>query len=105
MDKKDDWEDPKNWIKCNPNLNVTVSLDSLKQEYKKAKNLPMTEPTFKTKSLNMWEDGASEWIPAQFWDKCMAPIKEENFAKLGNCGALGPFFNKRSHLLRHDFKA
>jgi len=88
MDKEDDWEDSKNWIKCNPNLNVTVSLDSLKLAYQKAKNLPMTEPNFKTKTLKMWEDGASEWISAQFWDKCMAPIKEENFAKLANCGAL-----------------
>ena len=87
MDKNDDWEDPKNWIKCNPNLNVTVSLDSLKKEYTKAKNLPASIVNFKTKSLNMWEDGSSEWIPSQLWDLCTKPIIEENFVKLGNCGA------------------
>jgi len=88
MDKEDDWEDPENWIKCNPNLNVTVSLDSLKKEYLKAKNLPASISNFKTKGLNMWVDGASQWIPAEILKKCAKPIIEENFAKLGNCGAL-----------------
>lgn len=88
LDKTDDWEDENTWIKANPNLGVTVSLDFLKKEYIKAKNQPSKIPNFKTKHLNMWVDGVSEWIPSEYWNKCMQPIKEENFALLGNCGGL-----------------
>ncbi|TVZ55614.1 phage terminase large subunit-like protein [Lutibacter sp. Hel_I_33_5] len=88
LDKNDDWENEDNWIKANPNLGVTVSLDFLRKEYLKAKNQPSKIPNFKTKHLNMWVDGASEWIPSEYWNKCMVPIKEENFALLGNCGGL-----------------
>lgn len=88
LDKKDDWEDEKNWVKANPNLGVTVSLDFLRKEYLKAKNQPSKIPNFKTKHLNMWVDGLSEWIPSEYWNKCMQPIKEENFIKLGNFAGL-----------------
>lgn len=88
LDKEDDWALEKNWIKANPNLGVTVSLDFLRKEYQKAKNQPSKIPNFKTKHLNMWVDGVSEWIPSQYWNNCMQPIQEQNFAKYGNCGGL-----------------
>lgn len=88
LDKTDDWENEDNWQKANPNLGVTVSLDFLRKEYQKAKNQPSKIPNFKTKHLNMWVDGVSEWIPSEYWNACMVPIKEENFAKFGNCGGL-----------------
>lgn len=88
LDKNDDWEDENNWVKANPNLGVTVSLDFLRKEYQKAKNQPSKIPNFKTKHLNMWVDGLSEWIPSEYWNACQKPIQEENFALLGNCGGL-----------------
>lgn len=88
LDDGDDWEDQTVWQKANPNLGVTVSLDFLQKEYLKAKNQPSKAPNFKTKHLNMWVDAPSVWIPGAAWDKCMQPIKEENFAKYGNCGGL-----------------
>lgn len=88
LDSEDDWENPQNWIKANPNLGVTVSLDFLQKEYQKAINQPSKIPNFKTKHLNMWVDGVSEWIPSRYWDACQQPIIEENFARIGNCGAL-----------------
>jgi phage terminase large subunit-like protein len=88
LDKADDWELEINWQKANPNLGVTVSLDFLRKEYLKAKNQPSKIPNFKTKHLNMWVDGLSELIPSEYWNKCMVPIQEKNFSKIGNCGAL-----------------
>ena len=88
LDKEDDWEDSKNWIKANPNMGVTVSLDFMEKEFQKAKNQASKIPNFKTKHLNMWVDGVSEWIPSKYWDACMVPIKEENFLKLGNYAGL-----------------
>lgn len=88
LDKDDDWEDEKNWIKANPNLGVTVSLDFLRKEYLKAKNQPSKIPNFKTKHLNMWVDGVSEWIASENWEKVQQPIINQNFEKHGNCGGL-----------------
>lgn len=88
LDDGDDWEDPNCWVKANPNLGVTVSMDFLIGEYNKAKNQPSKIPNFKTKHLNMWVDAPEVWIDAKYWDACQQPIKEENFALLGNCGGL-----------------
>ncbi|CAL2084093.1 terminase large subunit [Tenacibaculum sp. 190524A02b] len=88
LDEDDDWEDPKVWVKANPNLGVTVSMDYLMGEYQKAKNQPSKIPNFKTKHLNMWVDAPEVWIDSKYWEACTDLIIEENFAKNGNCGGL-----------------
>ena len=90
LDEKDkeNWQDPANWIKANPNLGITVSMDFLLKEYKKTVNQPSKIPNFKTKHLNMWVDAPTVWIESQYWNACMVPIQYQNFARLGNCGAL-----------------
>lgn len=88
LDAEDNWEDQDAWFKANPNLGVTVSLDFLQKEYQKAINQPSKIPNFKTKHLNKWVDAASEWVPSKYWNVCMVPIQEKNFALLGNCGGL-----------------
>ena len=49
----DDWQNPNNWIKANPNLNTSVSLEQLKQEFNKISS-HKDEVEFKTKRLGMW---------------------------------------------------
>tara|TARA_R110002012_G_scaffold321091_1_gene547358 strand:- start:1620 stop:3374 length:1755 start_codon:yes stop_codon:yes gene_type:complete len=88
LDEDDDWQDPVNWIKANPNLGVTVSMDFLLKEYQKTVNQPSKIPNFHTKHLNMWVDAPTVWIESQYWNACMKPIQYQNFARLGNCGAL-----------------
>jgi phage terminase large subunit-like protein len=88
LDEGDDWQDPKNWLKANPNLGVTVSLDFLKKEFQKTVNQPSKIPNFQTKYLNMWVDAPVVWVESKYWTACMQPIIQENFAKLGNCGGL-----------------
>ncbi|QOD60633.1 terminase large subunit [Polaribacter haliotis] len=88
LDEDDDWQDPKCWVKANPNLGVTVSVDFLQKEYQKTVNQPSKIPNFQTKHLNMWVDAPTVWVESKYWNNCMVPIKYENFAKLGNCGGL-----------------
>tara|TARA_R110002096_G_C14623766_1_gene724282 strand:+ start:541 stop:2283 length:1743 start_codon:yes stop_codon:yes gene_type:complete len=88
LDEEDDWEDSDNWIKANPNLGVTVSMDFLKKEYQKTVNQSSKTANFKTKHLNKWVDSPTVWVESKYWDQCMLPIKYNNFAKLGNCGGL-----------------
>ncbi|MFD0763001.1 terminase large subunit [Lutibacter aestuarii] len=82
LDEGDDWEDENNWVKANPNLGVTVTLDFLRKEFQKAKNQPSKAPNFKTKHLNMWVDAPEIWIPTEIWRKNNVNLSEEDYLKL-----------------------
>lgn len=86
LDDDDDWENPQNWQKANPNLGVSVSMDYLKTEYTKAKNQPSKAPNFKTKHLNQWVDAYSVRIPNEIWMKNTDKPILANFRKYG-CAA------------------
>ena len=66
LDEGDDWKDPKNWIKSNPNLGVTVAKSFLTQQVKQAINSPNDEVGVKTKNLNLWCDSSNVWIPDEY---------------------------------------
>lgn len=88
LDPEDNWEDPANWIKSNPNLNASISLQYLKGEYTKAINQPSKIPNFKTKHLNMWVDAPDIRISEDVWMQSAAPIQIKNFLENGCAGAL-----------------
>lgn len=83
LDDGDDWEDPNNWSKPNPNLDVSVTMDFLKDRYTKAKNeAGETEVDFKTKNLNIWTDAPSVWIQDAVWMRepnNKKPVKDKNW--------------------------
>lgn len=89
LDDDDDWQDETKWIKANPNLGVSVSLDFLRTEFESAKNQISQVPNFKTKYLNMWVDADTVWIPDEVWMKNKVDaIPKEKFKKFGSFGAL-----------------
>ena len=80
LDENDDIEDPKNWIKCQPNLGLTVTEDYIKSELVKAKNNPNLMTNFKTKILNKWcASAVGEWIPSDYLLKCSEKINLEEW--------------------------
>lgn len=62
LDDDDDWLDPENWIKSNPNLGVTVSSEKLKEQIEQAKFNTSDEPEIKTKVLNLWVNSVDVWL-------------------------------------------
>lgn len=52
LDEEDDIEDPTNWIKANPNLGVTLKLETLIEEWETRKHIPAERNDFITKRLN-----------------------------------------------------
>lgn len=67
MDEDDDIEDPANWVKCQPNLGLTVTEEYIQQQLVKAKNTPSLLINFKTKILNYWcASAVGEWIPQDY---------------------------------------
>lgn len=68
LDEGDDWQDRRNWVKANPSIGVTVTLDGMESEYQKARAEGIVkENDFKTKNLNIGVSGAVTWIPNETW--------------------------------------
>lgn len=76
MDEKDskgnpvDWADPRNWPMANPNLNVSVKLDALREAAAKAKQDPTALNSFLRKHLNVWTSQDVRWMPSDKWAAC-----------------------------------
>lgn len=79
LDDEDDWCDESNWIKANPNLNVSVKEEFIEQQVNQAQNNPTQEVSVRTKLLNQWLDSSSSWIPMSFVDKSFAKVELEEF--------------------------
>jgi phage terminase large subunit-like protein len=54
VDEGDDIDDPKNWIKANPNIGVTLDLETLIEEWNSRKHIPAERNDFITKRLNIF---------------------------------------------------
>lgn len=79
LDIKDDWQDQNNWIKCTPNLDVTVTSKYIKSQVQSAINNPSEEVGVKTKTLNLWCDVSDVWIPDDYIVKYSKSINLEDF--------------------------
>lgn len=79
LDDKDDWTNKDNWVKCTPNLNVTVTSKYIKEQVQSAINNPSEEVGVKTKTLNLWCDVADVWLPESYIVKASKDIHLEDF--------------------------
>ena len=77
LDENDDWKDEDNWIKCSPNLGVTVKKSYIQSQVTSAINDPSEEVGVLTKNLNLWCDSAESWIPDQDVQECMKGVHVE----------------------------
>lgn len=69
-----DWTSEDVWRAANPNLGVSVSLDYLRTECKKAQVQPSYENTFKRLHLNMRTEQDQRWLQMSFWEQnCAEP--------------------------------
>jgi len=74
----DDWKDEKVWKKANPNWGVSVRPEFLREEFKKAREIPAYENTFKRLHLNIWTEQDSRWMPIELWDSCAGGFTAES---------------------------
>lgn len=78
LDEGDDWEDENVWLKSNPNLGVSVDLDTLRAKVKKALETPADIPGLKIKHLNIWIAEAKAFYDPSIWDRCTDPDWDES---------------------------
>lgn len=81
MDEGDDWREEKNWIKCNPNLGVTVQLPFLRNQVQKAiEEGGQKEVEVKTLNLNLWCDAPAVFIPQEVWNQNTYGVDEQELS-------------------------
>jgi phage terminase large subunit-like protein len=71
-DPTDDWASPATWRKANPNLGVSVRIDFLRAEARKARELLTAQNAFRRYYLNQWVEQAERWLDITLWDKSAA---------------------------------
>lgn len=65
LDTDDAWDDENAWIKSNPSLGATVTLDFLRAEANAAKNDTSKLVAFKTLYAGIWCQSMTTWIPQE----------------------------------------
>ena len=65
-----DWTNEQNWYRANPSLDYTISIDKVRDAYRKALETPADENMFRQLRLNQWVKQSVRWMPMDKWDDC-----------------------------------
>ena len=99
LDDGDNIEDESNWVKCQPNLDLTVTSEYIRSQLNKAKNSPLLLTNFKTKLMNIWCSNANgEWIGSNYIQQCTAKFDLSDSMFSGCSGYLGIDLSSTSDL-------
>ena len=82
LDDEDDWTQEKNWVKCAPNLDITVTRKYIREQVQSAINNPSEEVGVKTKTLNLWCDTSEVWLPENYIVKASKDVNWEQFREM-----------------------
>lgn len=74
---EDDWESEAIWIKANPSIGHTITLERVREAYLRAKGNPVEENLFRQLRLNQWVQTETKWLPLSVWDMAPGIILEE----------------------------
>lgn len=78
IDEGDEWDDESTWLKANPNLGVSVSLDDMRSLASRAKEIPSQLNAFLRLKLNVWTESETRWIKADTWAACGGDYSEDD---------------------------
>lgn len=67
---EDDWTDPEVWMKANPSLGHTITLDKVRAACESARQNPGEENSFRQLRLDQWVKQSVRWMPMERWDAC-----------------------------------
>jgi len=80
LDAEDNYEDPANWLKSNPNLNVSVNAGFLESEVNKAVNNNSEKQAVLVKNFNIWlkSNVLQDWIEEKYIKAALQKIDLKN---------------------------
>ncbi len=73
-----DWTDPAVWAAVNPNLGVSLSLEYMQRECKRAQETPSFQNTFKRLHLNIKTEQDVRWLAIEAWDACLSDTIDDD---------------------------
>jgi phage terminase large subunit-like protein len=73
LDDGDDWRNAAVWIKANPMIGVTPSVDWVRRYCADAQMTPGLEAEFRVKVCSEWLNAAATWLSLAAWDRCADP--------------------------------
>jgi phage terminase large subunit-like protein len=73
LDDDDNWQDEANWVKANPNLNVSVDIEELRRLALKAETMPSAMTNFLTKHMNRWVNASVNLFDITKWQRLADP--------------------------------
>ena len=65
-----DWTSEENWHRANPSLGHTITIDKVRDAFRKAQETPADENQFRQLRLNQWVKQSVRWMPMDKWDEC-----------------------------------
>ena len=74
LDDGDDFTDPANWVKANPNIGVSVNVKELAEAINKAKGDPASLNGVLRLRLGIWTQAAEAFIPMEEWELATHPL-------------------------------
>jgi phage terminase large subunit-like protein len=73
VEDEDDPQDEAVWVKANPNLGISVNIESMRDAARKAQFSPRALSQFLQKRLGVWTGEVDAWIPEHAWQACKVP--------------------------------
>jgi len=87
VEEGDDWRHVKTWRKANPNLDVSIQKEWLREECRRAAATPALLNAFLAFHLNRWVSSLTSAMTAEAWRKCYVDPKD--WPDLGKVDAYG----------------
>ena len=73
--EKDDWADPKTWMKANPAVAAGfLRMDRIEKACASAQLSPSAENSFRRLRLDQWVSQEERWLQLKAWDRCKKPF-------------------------------
>jgi phage terminase large subunit-like protein len=79
LDEGDDYEDPANWPKANPQIGISIAYDTIAAQIRSIKQDPVRFEGVLTKHLNIWVDSPKSFITAEIWKRTEMDLNLEDF--------------------------
>lgn len=66
----DDWRNETTWLKANPNLDVSVTREYLRETVHEAIQMPAKQNMVRRLNFCQWTESATRWFTAEEWASC-----------------------------------
>ncbi|HDR1160923.1 TPA: terminase large subunit [Pasteurella multocida] len=78
LDDENEVDDPKNWIKANPNIGKSIPYKDFENTIAKARGIPSEWVEMLTKRFNVWCQGTTPWLSEGSWALCQRYYEENS---------------------------